>query len=183
MTIATADMKHGMKVTLSYAEDGDRSAGVWEVLDKSPRNRQWWLHRWNDGVWETTEAAETAMVAADTSELSAPVLFSAKWTKAAYTTADVTTVPATPKRQTGYVMGHWGTRRDELFKEWRITHLPTGLSVGSRPTMPTARALITALSGLELTALDRVPFGDQEAARLATEELQTIKTLMDEVPA
>jgi hypothetical protein len=52
------DIKHGMTVSL----DGEH----WEALDRSPMtktgpNETWWLHRWNDGVWQTTEAMASSL--------------------------------------------------------------------------------------------------------------------------
>jgi hypothetical protein len=62
MALQAKNVKHGMHVTISGNGAGDR---VWEVLDRSPRANQWWLHRRdNSGEWQTTEAHITSMTAA-----------------------------------------------------------------------------------------------------------------------
>ena len=49
MALAAADLKHGTVVVI----DGS-TCGQWELLDKHPRAAHWWLHRWHNGVWQTT---------------------------------------------------------------------------------------------------------------------------------
>ena len=48
MALTAAQVKPGMAIVVAGL------MGQWEVLDKHPRPAHYWLHRWNDGVWETT---------------------------------------------------------------------------------------------------------------------------------
>lgn len=173
MAIATVDMKHGMQVT----HPGD--TGTWEVLDKHPDNRTWWLHRWNDGVWETTYAHERDMSPADESTLQAPVTESNKWTAAPFNMAG----NDGPRRVRGYVWGKWGTAQREHaypgFRLWDVRHLPTGLAIGSRDTLPLARGLITRLQGESFPALDCSPFGVKPAGDATREELARLRVILD----
>jgi hypothetical protein len=55
MALAAKDIKHGMAVAIKGIH------GQWEVLDKHPQCAYWWLHRWNDGVWQTTYEHQDAL--------------------------------------------------------------------------------------------------------------------------
>lgn len=157
MAIATVDMKHGMRVKTH--------SGEWEVLDRHPNNRTWWLHRWNDaGEWETDYAHEGEMEVLDVETLAEPIQESAKWTKAPFNTANSKTGK---ERKTGYVLGKWGAHQVGSFaheRRWVITHLPSGLSVKDRPTVAEARALIEQLAAMELPLLARLEFGCKPTA-------------------
>lgn len=127
MTIATADIKHGLKVTL------DGSDTVWDLLDRAPRAAHWWLHRWEGDIWHTTEAHPRNMTAAQ--ELSAPLTRTDKWKKGPFEVHSNAS-PNGRHRVQGHVVGVWGVHRNES-KQWVLTHLPTGYSVPTNAMLKT----------------------------------------------
>jgi hypothetical protein len=167
------DMRHGMRVTFNGKE--------WDVLDRHPLNREWWLHRWQGGQWETTHAHEMSMDAADAAALSEPISESDKWTKAAFNIADGTTMPALPKRKTGYVLGKWGAhkRDDTRWQAWTITHLPTGLSVKHAANLQETRATLETLAAQDFPLLHAAAFGHKPAeADAAAADVARLKELL-----
>lgn len=56
MALAASEIKHGMLV-VAHGQPGQ-----WEVLDRHPGNKTWWLHRRNAaGDWETTSEHQQNM--------------------------------------------------------------------------------------------------------------------------
>jgi hypothetical protein len=70
------------------------------------------------------------------------------------TTYEIATAEPYPSRQcgraavTGYVLGDWGTRKEQYFYEY--THLPTGVKVNTYPVLPETKA--AALAHLRVLA-------------------------------
>jgi len=155
MAIATADMKHGLKVTIAG------TGAVWDVLDKTPRPGHWWLHRWEGDVWHTTEAKQTDMDAAQ--ELSTPLTKTEKWKKGPFEVSSRNSDTGRHRVQ-GHVVGVWGVHRNDS-KNWVLTHLPSGLSVptgtmvGYSPTAADMRRAAEYVAGHEFPLLDTLPFG------------------------
>lgn len=168
MAIATADMKHGMTVTTH--------SGEWEVLDKHPLAGNWWLHRWNAGVWETDYCHERGMDAV--SELSPVVTDAAKWGRAPFNICK----DGKPVRQMGYALGKWGVDNREIFG-WTVTYLPTGLSVpihtmvGYRPTIAEVRGVVEMLASHDFPVLDSLAFGEVPTEQHRP-ELERLKALL-----
>lgn len=150
--LATYDMRHGLKVVTE--------TGEWEVLDRHPLNRHWWLHRWNRfGQWETDYAHENEMTAV-AGELAEAVTERAKWGKCPFNTSGA----EGPVRQVGYALGKWGTYKVKDWG-WRVVHLPTGLSVpthellGHSPTLKEVKGLVEKLAADSFPLLDEAGFG------------------------
>ena len=169
MTIATSDMRHGMKVSIP-------DNGEWEVLDRTPRAGQWWLHRWTEaGQWETTEAHESYMTAV--SELSPAVTERETWGRAPFNTFS----NGEPTRRVGYVLGKWGAHNLKPYG-WTVTHLPTGMSVptdkllGYGPTLAEVRAVVELLAAEDFPLLDTLEFGVKPDGAIA--DIQRLKSLL-----
>jgi hypothetical protein len=174
MSIATSDMRHGMKVSLE-------NSGEWEVLDRTPRNRTWWLHRWNNGKWETTDAHEDYMDAV--SELSEAVTERATWGRAPFNTSSNRNGSI---RRVGYALGKWGTHKNSNGYGWTVTHLPTGLSVptdrilGYRATITEVRAVVEMLAAEDFPLLDGLEFGSKPV-EVVRPEIERLKALLTPV--
>lgn len=172
MAIASADMKHGMQVSTE--------SGTWEVLDRHPNNRTWWLHRWNDaGKWETDYCHEQHMEAV--SELSPAVTERATWGRAAFNSF----TNGKAFRRMGYVVGKWGVFRGNSGYGWTIYHLPTGLSLPNgtwldyRSTLADVRQLAELLAAEDFPMLHAAEFGTKPSAEYKT-ELDNIVSLLTE---
>lgn len=174
MSIATQDMKHGMPVTI----DGDDTT-IWDVLDRSPRAGEWWLHRWEGDVWHTKEVHQRRMNAA--CQLSAPLTRTDKWKKGPFHVTSRTT-PAGYLRVQGHVVGIWGVHRNES-KTWTLTHLPTGLSVpvhgmvGHNPTAADMRRVAEHVAQHLFPLLANIPFGGTPT-RTHQPDMEALKALV-----
>lgn len=170
MSIATADMKHGLKVTI------DATGDVWDVLDKTPRPGAWWLHRWEGGQWHTCERKQTDMDA--TQELSPVLTKTDKWKKGPFNVSSRASDTGRNRVQ-GHVVGVWGVHRNDS-KIWVLTHLPTGMGVptgamlGYSPNAADMRRAAEYLASLDFPELDAAEFGK-------TPSRDAIATLRDAV--